>query len=293
MLEECLDILLDTTKDSLRILPFLFVTYLIMEYIGHKSNTKMQSMIKKAGKYGPALGGVLGAFPQCGFSAAAASLYSGEVISLGTLLAIFWSTSDEMLPIMISEAAPISVLLKMICFKIVLGIVFGFLIDLLFRNSRPTAKMGRRKTGSGTGTLCENGLCNCKKVITTAAVKHTLQTIGFIFLVSLVMNILVAVVGEDAIAGIVANRPVIGPFLAGIVGLIPNCAASVVITQLYLEGMMSFGTTIAGLMVGAGIGLIILAKENKDKKDNIKIVALLYGFGVLSGIVINLIETFL
>lgn len=293
MLQELLDIFLDTLLDSLRILPFLFLTYWIMEYIGHKSSSKMQSMVKKAGKFGPALGGVLGAFPQCGFSAAAASLYSGEVITLGTLLAIFWSTSDEMLPILISEAAPVKTLLMMIVFKIVLGILFGFLVDFVFKKNQPVAKMGRRKTGSGTGSLCENGLCNCKKVIMKATINHTLQTIGFIFLVSLIMNILVSVVGEEAIASIVSDRPIIGPFLAGIIGLIPNCAASVVITQLYLEGMMSFGTTIAGLMVGAGIGLIILAKENKNQKDNIKIVSLLYGVGVFAGIMINLIEMIL
>lgn len=282
-----LDVLLDTLKDSLRILPFLFLTYLVMEYIGHKANTKMQRAVQKAGKLGPVLGGLLGAFPQCGFSSAAATLYGGRILSIGTLLAIFWSTSDEMLPIMISEKIPLFLVVKIIGLKIVIAIIFGFIVDFIFGRNSVKAKMGRRQKITTTNTLCENGLCKCNQVILKATVKHTMTTIGFIFLVSLILNIVVALVGEEAIAGIVSNRPILGPILSGVVGLIPNCAASVVITQLYLEKVMSFGTMMAGLLVGAGVGLIILAKENKDVKDNLKIVGILYGVGVLCGIVLD------
>lgn len=288
MFDIFLDALTDTFLDSLKILLFLFITYLVMEYIGHKANSQMQRAVQKAGKFGPVLGGLLGAFPQCGFSTAAATLYGGRIITLGTMLAIFWSTSDEMLPIMISEKAPLLLVLEVIGLKIVIAIIFGFLIDLIFSRNTGKAKMGRRQQKiTTTNTLCENGLCKCNQVILKATIKHTLTTIGFIFLVSLVLNLIVAFVGEDAIAGIVSNRPILGPVLSGIVGLIPNCAASVVITQLYLEGVMSFGTMMAGLLVGAGVGLIILAKENKDLKDNLKVVGILYGVGVLCGIVMD------
>lgn len=292
MLDMLWDVLLDTVLDSLKILPFLYLTYLVMEWIGHKSSTKMQKWVESAGKYGPAIGGVLGAFPQCGFSTAAASLYSGKMITLGTLLAIFWSTSDEMLPIMISEQIEISMILKVIGLKVLIGIILGFIVDLIFRKAAPKAKMGRNKkvNGKSTGTLCQNGLCSCKKVIFKASVRHTAITIGFIFLVSLLLNLLVAFVGEEQIAAIVMNKPVLGPILSGIVGLIPNCAASVVITQLYLGGMLSFGTMFTGLLVGAGVGLLILIKEVKDWKEIGKVVGILYGAGVLVGLVLNLLN---
>ncbi len=288
MLDTCLDVFKDTLMDSLRILPFLFITYLVMEYIGHKANTKMQVTVQKAGKMGPVLGGLLGAFPQCGFSTAAATLYGGKILSLGTLLAIFWSTSDEMLPIMISEKVPVLLVVEVIGLKVVIAIIFGFVIDLIFRNGgNKNVKMGRRQKITTTNTLCENGLCKCNQVIMKATIKHTLTTIGFIFLVSLILNGIVEAVGEEAIASIVSNRPILGPVLSGVVGLIPNCAASVVITQLYLEEVMSFGTMMSGLLVGAGVGLIILAKENKDVKDNLKVVGLLYAVGVICGIAMD------
>ena len=169
-----------------------------------------------------------------------------------------------------------------------IGIVFGLVVDLIFKRKK-AVKIGRTKIGSGTGTLCENGLCDCKKVIIKGSLRHTAQTMLFIFIVSYVLNILVSFAGEEAIAGIMTNQPVLGPVLAGIIGLIPNCAASVVITQLFLEGMLGFGTMMAGLLVGAGIGILILVRENKNWIDTAKVIGVLYTVGVVVGIAINLI----
>lgn len=276
-----IDVLADTFLDSIKILPFLFLTYVVMEYMEHKMKGKTKEAIKKSGKFGPFIGGVLGIFPQCGFSAAAANLYAGRVITLGTLIAIFLSTSDEMLPILISEQADAGVILKILALKMLIGIVAGFLIDLVVRNRHQEEKEMH------IGKVCDHDHCHCEEGILASACRHTIQIIAFIFLISLILNGLVELIGEDTLSAVILNRPVVGSLLAGIVGLIPNCAASVVITQLYLEGMMSAGAMLAGLLVGAGVGVLVLFRENMNIKENIKIVFLLYTIGVVSGIIIE------
>lgn len=279
--------LLHTIEDSIKLLPFLFLTYLVMEYIEHRMGEKTKKIVKDSGKFGPLLGGVLGIFPQCGFSAAAANLYAGRVITLGTLTAIFLSTSDEMLPILISEQAAPSVIAKIIGAKLVIGIAAGFVIDIFVQGH--SHKGHEQDEEMHIHSVCDHDHCHCEEGIVKSACIHTIQIFAFIAVISFVLNIGVEVIGEDTLASFILNQPVIGPLLSGVVGLIPNCAASVVITQLYLEGLMSTGAMLSGLLVGSGVGVLVLFKENTDIKENVKIVALLYAIGVITGILIECI----
>lgn len=281
-----LDVVLDTLVDGVKLLPFLFLTYLAMEYIEHKTTAKTKNTIKKSGKLGPLVGGILGAFPQCGFSTAGSNLYAGRVITLGTLISIYLSTSDEMLPVFLSEKVPMTTILSMIAVKAVIGMVAGFIIDFVIRIRKSSQE---QDFTSKIGHMCDHDHCHCDKSIVKSALNHTLTIFAFILVISFLLNTAVFFVGEDAIAGIILDRPVLGSILSGIVGLIPNCAASVVITQLYVEGVISIGATMSGLLVGAGAGLIVLFKENRDIKENVKIVALLYAIGVACGIIIDFI----
>ena len=277
------EVIADTLLDSIKLVPFLFLTYLAMEYLEHKTGNKTEKMIRRAGKWGPLIGGTLGVVPQCGFSAAAANFYAGRVISMGTLLAIFLSTSDEMLPILISEKAALGTILKILAVKLVIGALAGFLIDLVFRRSH-------KEEHTHIHEMCEHEHCHCEEGILKSAVNHTLQITFFILAISFVLNLALHFIGEDALASLILNRPVLGPVAAGLVGLIPNCAASVAVTQLYLEGAMSFGSMMAGLLVGAGVGILVLCRVNHDKRENARIIGLLYVIGVFAGIVIEWLQ---
>ena len=285
-----IDVILDTLIDSVKLLPFLFITYLIMEFIEHKTGDKAKNIIKKSGKFGPLLGGVLGIFPQCGFSAAAANLYAGKVITLGTLIAIFLSTSDEMLPVLISEAAPISTILQILAIKLVIGIVIGFLVDLI---GQALTKRNQEKkeevVEEEIGHICEHEHCHCEEGILKSSIKHTINIFIFIVIISFIINTIIYFIGEENLLNLILNMPIVGPIIAGLVGLIPNCAGSVILTQLYLEQVISFGSMIGGLLVGSGIGILVLFRVNKDLKDNLKILGLLYLIGVIYGIIIDLI----
>lgn len=275
-----LDIILDTVIDSIKLLPFLFLTYLIMEYLEHKAGDKMLAAIQKAGKAGPVIGSLLGVFPQCGFSAAAANLYAGRIITMGTLIAIFLSTSDEMLPILISENAELSMIGQILLIKIFIGIVSGILIDLT---------IGKKKKNMQIEHLCEQHHCHCENGILKSAIHHTLEIFVYVFIISFLLNTVIGFVGEDVLGNLILNRPVIGELIAGIVGLIPNCASSVVITQLYLNGVLSAGALISGLLVGSGVGILVLLRVNDDLKENLRMIGLLYVIGVMGGILIHLL----
>lgn len=278
-----LDLVLDALLDVARLLPFLFITYLAMEYLEHRTSMKVLIALKKADKVGPLIGGALGAVPQCGFSASASTLYAGRVISLGTLLAIYLSTSDEMLPILISEKAPVTTILLILAAKALIGIVWGFLTDyVFFRNEDAHEHINIH-------TMCEEEHCNCDKGILGSAVKHTLQIAFFILLVTLALNLFVEYIGLDALTGTVLNNKFLGPVIAGVIGLIPNCAASVVITELYLEGAISTGAMFAGLLTGAGVGWLVLARATNSVKKTFKVIGLLYAYGIITGVLINLI----
>ena len=274
-----------TLEESIRLLPFLLITYIVMEYIEHKMGERTQKFVQTSGKLGPVVGSILGAFPQCGFSAAAASLYSGHVITRGTLIAIFLSTSDEMLPVMISQKAPMSMILSIIGMKIVIGMIGGFLVDSLLHIVRkePRHKMDIHH-------MCDHDHCHCEEgSVLKSAVTHTIHIFVFLVLITFAFNFVIEIVGEDSLGSFILNQPMLGSFLSGIVGLIPNCAASVVITQLYLDGVMSLGAMMSGLLVGAGVGLIVLFRTNESVKESLTLTAMLYVIGVVAGILIDLL----
>ena len=286
-----LDALLDAVLDSLKILPFLFVTYLIMEYLESHTEDRVRDLVKRAGWMGPFWGGLLGAVPQCGFSAAASNLYAGRAISLGTLIAIFLSTSDEMIPIMISEAVPASKMLKLLLVKLIIGILCGFVIDG-FCHIRSSRKTGQPEDGEDflIDRLCEKEHCHCENgSIVASALKHTLHIILFVFLITVILNLGFLFLGEERLTAVIASRPVSGIFLSGLIGLIPNCGASVLLTQMYLHGVLPASHLIAGLLDGAGVGLLILFRVNPDQKENLRITLLLYLLAVVFGMLIHLL----
>lgn len=378
-----LDCLLDAALDTLRLVPFLLVTYFALVALEYKAGAKTREVVARAGASGPAIGAMLGAVPQCGFSAAAAMLYAGRVITLGTLFAVFLSTSDEMLPLMIAQQADPGLMVQLVLLKVALGMVTGFLVDLAIRVLGIKVQgMGAEFTGSdepeifqldsgsiiaiypdGSATLDgdpfdleallaqaneEEGLsleeieegakgqlegetvgdkaadesagdsddrdpsaqpasspapvfvgscgpgCACGADMGwSGVVRETLvrsaEVTFFVLLVTLVLNLILGLAGEDALAGAISAVPGLSIFVSALVGLIPNCAASVAITQLYLAGVLSMGATMAGLLVSAGIGLLVLFSANRSTKQNLAILAVLYVIGVAWGFVIDLL----
>ena len=286
-----LDALIDAVLDSLKILPFLFVTYLIMEYLESHTEDRVRDLVKRAGWMGPFWGGLLGAVPQCGFSAAASNLYAGRAISLGTLIAIFHSTSDEMLPIMISESVPVTKMMKLLLVKLIIGILCGFVIDG-FCHIRSSRKTGQPEDGEDflIERLCEKEHCHCESgSIIGSALKHTLHIILFVFAITVVLNLAFLFLGEERLTAVISSRPVSGMFLSALIGLIPNCGASVLLTQMYLHGVLPASHLIAGLLDGAGVGLLILFRVNPDQKENLHITLLLYLLAVVFGMLIHLL----
>ncbi len=281
-----IDIIKDTLIDGIKLLPFLFITYLIMEYIEHKTGNKAQNIVKKSGKCGPLFGGILGVFPQCGFSAAAANLYSARIISIGTLIAVFLSTSDEMLPILISESASVGLILQILAIKLVIGVVAGFAVDII---TRFINKKKEDNVVENVSHLCEHEHCDCEHGIFKSSLKHTLNIFLFIIIITFILNIGIHLIGEENISNFIARFPTVGILICALVGFIPNCASSVIITELYLTNLISMGAMISGLLVGSGIGLLVLFKSNKNLKENLKISGILYLIGIISGFIINLV----
>ncbi|MBQ8872031.1 MAG: arsenic efflux protein [Bacilli bacterium] len=275
-------ILLDTLFESLNLLPFLLITFLIIEFIEHKASKKSIKMLTKTKKYGPIIGGILGATPQCGLGVMATNLYATNIITIGTLIAIYLSTSDEMLPVLISEGMPFSKILIILLIKVIIGIICGFIIDFIFRKKNKHTKIDVQE-------LCENEHCHCENSIIKSSLIHTLKTFSFIFLVSFVLHIFIHEIGEDKISNLLLNGNIFTPFLSSIIGLIPNCAGSVVITELYVNNVISFGSMLAGLLTGSGISILILFKVNSDLKENMMILGTIYIIGVIFGILFNLV----
>ena len=274
-----------TFEESIGLLPFLLITYLIMEVIEDKIGEHAQAFVQTSGKLGPVVGGILGAFPQCGFSAAAASLYAGHVITRGTLIAIFLSTSDEMLPIMISNKVPMDMIFRVLGMKVVIGIIGGFLVDILLHIIR---KQPRHHVD--IHHMCDHDHCHCEEgSVVKSAVIHTLQIFLFILLIIFAFNFVIELVGEESLSNFILNQPMLGSLVTGLVGLLPNCASSVVITQLYLDGAMSLGAMMSGLLVGAGVGLVVLFKTNDSMRENLELTGMLYAIGVVAGVLIDLL----
>ena len=279
MLDIMMDIILDTLIDTAKLLPFLFVAFLLLEFIEHKLSEKNKDKIAKSGKLGPLVGSIFGAFPQCGFGSMATNLYGARVITLGTLIAIYLSTSDEMLPIMLSENVEISFIAKIIGIKVIIGMVAGFIIDLVYR----------KKESEHIKDMCEEEHCHCEHGIFKSSLRHTLNILVFIMVISFLLNIGMEFLGEDILSKIFMKDNIFGPFVSSLIGLIPNCGASVALTELYLNEAINLGSLIGGLLTGAGVGLLILFKVNKNIKENIAIVFTLYAIGAIAGLIINII----
>ena len=278
------EVFLHGLLDILKILPFLFITYLLVELVEHKASTRVRELSKKAGKLGPLAGGLLGAVPQCGFSAAASDLYTRRVISLGTLIAIFLSTSDEMLPIMISGKVSIGYILAILGYKAAVGIAVGFLIDLILRNRR-----NKVYDNVPSDEKCECEHCSCHGVL-PSAIGHTLTVGCFILISTLLINLLVVLLGDEAIKSILYDKPFVGHLIAALLGLIPNCAVSVALTNLSVEGFITVGTMISGLCSGAGVGLLVLFRVNKNIKDNLLTMGILVVSGIIFGMLADLLN---
>ena len=279
-----LDALLDAIIDCLKLFPFLFVTYLLMELLEKKAGEKSLNIIKKSGKFGPILGGLLGVIPQCGFSAAAANLYAARIITTGSLIAIFLSTSDEMLPILISSAAPISLIIKILLIKLLIGIISGVIIDFILRKSH------KNREEVHIHDICEDEHCHCdEEGILKSSIRHTLHIFIYIFIIVLILNVIIFLIGEENISHLIVNIPFLGPIISAIIGIIPNCASSVIITQLYLQDLITMGSLISGLLINSGIGMLVLFRVNKNKKQNFLILGTLFIISIVSGIIIDLI----
>ena len=275
------DVLLDGVIDTLKLLPYLLVTFIILELIEHKLSNKNQKLLIKNKKIGPLVGSLLGALPQCGFSTMAANLFSARVITMGTVIAVFLSTSDEMLPIMLSEKTDIKLVLGIIGFKVLVGIIIGFIIDIFYR---------KKEEKNEIHDICEHDHCHCKnKNIFLSSIIHTLKIGLFVLIANLLIGIIIYKVGEDNVSNILLNKNIFTYFLSSLIGLIPNCAGSVIITELYLSKLITLGTLFAGLLTGSGLGILLLFKTNKSLKENITILSLIYFIGIIVGIIVDLV----
>jgi Predicted permeases len=284
MSNEILAALLDTLLDTLKILPFLFLSYLLIEYIEHKASKKMLLSLSRFGRFSPLVGAAAGVVPQCGFSVASAKLYSGRLISFGTMAAVFIATSDEAIPVLLAHPESYGYIWQLIIIKFVIAVIAGFIIDTLFK-TKITAKS---LSDAHEHIHKDCGHSECQHGIFKPALKHTLKSVLFVFLVLAAVNIAVAVVGEDAIASIFPQNAILQPLVAVLVGFIPNCASSIILAELFAQGVITFGSFLAGLVTNAGIAYLVLFRSNKDLNRNITIVVIITVLAMLSGYVIQL-----
>jgi hypothetical protein len=278
------EVILHGLLDTLKILPFLLATYLIMEFIEHKASAKSRAFMERSGALGPLVGGLIGAVPQCGFSAAASNFYTGRVITLGMLISIFLSTSDEMLPIMISGKVSALGILAILGYKALVGIIVGFTVDFTLK------LFNRKKEPINIDRICEEDNCHCERGIIFSAIHHTLSVGGFVLIITLAINLLVFFVGSENISEIMYGKPFISHLIASVIGLIPNCAVSVALTDFCLEGFITAGTMLSGLFSGAGVGLLILFKVNKRIKENLAVAGILIASGTFFGLLADLLN---
>ena len=275
------EIVLDTLKDTIRIIPFLFIAFLIIEFIEHKLSKKNKKVLLKSRQYGPLLGGLLGMFPQCGFSALATNLFSSRVITLGTLIAVYLSTSDEMLPLLLTGGISFTYALKLVFLKALIGIFYGFIIDLIIR--KQDLKEDDIKE------LCHDEHCHCEENILIGALKHTLNIVFFIFIASLCIAYFVHYMQEENIENYLLQGSILSYPIASLIGLIPNCASSVIVTEFYLKDFITLGNLFSALLTGAGVGLLVLFRTNKNLKENLLTVGLIFVLGTVTGYIIDLV----
>ena len=356
-----IDILLDAGKDTLSLVPFLLVTYLALETLEHVAGDSVNGAIKRAGAAGPVVGSLLGMVPQCGFSAMAATLYAGRVVTLGTLVAVFLSTSDEMLPLLLAEQVPVQTMATLLASKALIALVTGFIVDAAIRGLRRNARAHAaiRRTVLGTAAnpahvncahddhtggdiidevaeagvsadhiheLCERDHCGCDDdedeherdhghshdhgrmdehghhhghshdhshegapvlSIIRSAISHTVQVSVFIFLVTLVLVAVLETFGESAIEQFLRGNETLAVLGSALVGLIPNCSASVVITQLYLEGALQLAPMLAGTLISAGVGYLVLFRTNRSARENVVFLIMMYVIGAGWGLILS------
>lgn len=282
-MHEFIHILEHSFIDSIKLLPFLFIAFLIIELIEHKLSNKSKKIISKSGKFGPIIGSTLGLIPQCGFSVIATNLYVTRILSLGTLISIYLSTSDEMLIILLSKQASLSTILPILGVKFLVGMISGFVIDFLLRN---------KKKKQETYSICEDEHCGCEEEesLIKSSLIHTIKTFIFIFIATLIITLVFELFGEEYLSKILLKDTLISPFITSLIGLIPNCASSVILTELYLSNSINFASIISGLLTGSGVAILVLFKTNKNIKENLTILGLVYGIGVITGIIITLIS---
>lgn len=277
------DVLWDAVIDTLKMLPFLFGAYLLIEFLEHRASDKLTGALSKMGPLGPLGGAALGLVPQCGFSVAAANFYSGRLISTGTLIAVFLATSDEALPIMLSTPQALPSLLRLLAVKFVAAALLGIATDFVLR------RFLKPRTDEPFVDLCKD--CHCEKEgVFLPALYHTGKIALFLLLVNVILGLGIYWIGEESISRILLSGSALQPLLAGLIGFIPNCASSVILTELYLSGSLSFASAVAGLCTGAGMGIAVLFETNKRRpKENFSIVAALYVFSVCTGVLAGLI----
>lgn len=352
-------ILLDAGKDTLALVPFLLVTYLALETLEHVAGDRVNGAIKRAGAAGPVVGSLLGMVPQCGFSAMAATLYAGRVVTLGTLVAVFLSTSDEMLPLLLAEQVPVQTMAMLLASKALIALVTGFIVDAAIRGLRRNARAHAaiRRTVLGTAAnpahvncahddhtggdiidevaeagvsadhiheLCERDHCGCDDdedehdhghghdhghegehehhhghghshshegasllAIIRSAISHTVQVSVFIFLVTLILVAVLETFGESAIEQFLRGNETLAVLGSALVGLIPNCSASVVITQLYLEGVLQLAPMLAGTLISAGVGYLVLFRTNRSARENAVFLVMMYVIGAGWGLILS------
>ncbi|MBR5156676.1 MAG: arsenic efflux protein [Clostridia bacterium] len=273
-----------TVYDSFKMLPFLFLAYFLIEYIEYRKSHSIEKILAHTGKFGFAAGSFLGCIPQCGFSVLASNFYAGRIITAGTLVAVFVSTSDEAIPVLLSNPDSAGMVLKLIVIKILVAVIAGFLTDLflsrqLNHNKTPLSEQIHED-------ICTD--CNCEKHgILYGAFSHTISIYVFIFLISFILNIAIELIGHERLASLLLSGSVLQPVIAAIIGLIPNCASSVLLTELLINGAISFGSAVSGLCAGAGVGILVLFKVNKHTKENVYIVLIVALTGIITGLILQ------
>lgn len=277
------EVLEDVFHDAIPMLPFLFITYLLMEYLEHKGNDRLIKGLEQAKRLGPVIGAVFGVVPQCGFSVLASGLYMNGTITLGTLLAVFISTSDEAIPILVSQPEQFSTLMSVIIVKLSIAIIVGYLIDFMVRHDH----LKRNHPLKDIHGDCEKEEEEHHGILYIAAI-HTIKIFVFVFVVNLLLSFVIYFVGENALASLLVNGSVLQPVIAAVVGFIPNCAASVILATLYMDNIISFGSLSAGLITSAGLGLLVLLRMYDNKRDIVRILCILFLSAVVSGILLQM-----
>ena len=266
-------------RETLLLFPFLFATYLVLEAVEARAGGALEGFLGRSRSIGPLVGALAGAIPQCGVSAAAASLYAGGVLSVGTLVAVFLSTSDELIPVLVSTRAPVSLLVKIVSVKVVTAVAAGFAVNGML------AFMRRQRRAVSVGELCAHSRCGCRERngIVVPALIHSIEIFVFIAVVSGALELCMHFFGENALDSLRLKTPVVGELLAGALGMIPNCAVSVAGAKLYLDGAISSGALMASSFTGSGLGLLVLFRTNRNLKENVCVLASVYAIGVVFG----------